>query len=111
MKKGTEPMFPTEETITTGQESYSYTDIDGSIKTGTNTMFGTAKYLGMSKRLFIATMAMQGVLSNAYWIGSEKSINYEGTTKIAFKMADALLEIENQESLDKWNKRSANKTE
>lgn len=87
-------MFPTEETITTGQESYSYTDIDGSTKIGTNTMFGTAKHLGISKRLFIATMAMQGIISMTH---NQQLPN--GVAERAFEYADALLERENRGEL------------
>ena len=49
---------------------------------------------GMSKRFYATCAAMQGILSNSYWIKSEQSINYKHTVKIAYKMADELLEQE-----------------
>jgi len=46
--------------------------------------------LGMSQRLFIATMAMQGFLR-----GDDTLIHSEDVAKLSFEYADALLRQEN----------------
>lgn len=84
-------MFPVDETITTGQDSYSYTDDFGNVKTGTHTLYGTVNHTGMSKRLFIATMAMQGLImrKKEYQLPEDIAVK-------AYQMADALLEREDE---------------
>ena len=56
-KLGQEPAFPTE---------VEY--LDGKLQECFQTGNHTAQYSGISKRLYIATMAMQGFMNNSEWI-------------------------------------------
>jgi hypothetical protein len=53
---------------------------------------GDKRCFGMSKRLHLAGMAMQGIMTN---VDCDDTIHYTAIAEISFNMADELLKQEN----------------
>ena len=87
-KLGKEPAFPTKpKQIITGQITYNFINERGIEEIGRQNQFSEVIEDGMSKRLYIATMAMQGLIAVGYT--DEQFIAQQ-----AFIQADKLLELE-----------------
>jgi hypothetical protein len=86
-KLGQEPAFPCD----------AHYDANG-ICGGRNNMDGSYGVLGMSRRLLLAGMAMQGLLAQAQeqhpQSGDMETWNYECIAKCALEAADELLKAE-----------------
>ena len=95
MKKGQEPAFPVKR-IETIKGSYSRND--GLEMSYTNNV--EVVYAGMSTRLYLAGMAMQGMCANAdvtkLISGNNGMPVCEEITKIAIRCADELIKMEEE---------------
>jgi len=78
-KLGLEPAFPTDRLIPDPVNTFRSIEVHS---------------IGISKRLYIATAAMQGLLSNSKETDTDSPINMEKIVNVSYRLADKMLKQE-----------------
>jgi hypothetical protein len=95
-KLGSEPAFPCQIKIMTGTERIIVKDeITGEGETHDIHHYEIAEMTGISKRLWLAGMAMQGLTANSH--EDLIKMDFETLSKQAFRIADWMLNQEEQQ--------------
>lgn len=90
--KESKPMYPCEENVLMDVRTSTFIDTSGQLQINNEKQYGTVKHNGISQRLWIASMAMQGMMA------SGKEFSYREIIHNSFTIADYFIEKEQSDS-------------